>query len=543
MSSKQTPTSRTRFSIRILLILIVALGGLLRFYGHNWGDGLFFHPDEDNMARSISQMSLGNGLHPDFFAYGQFPLYVAYFSYQLVHGLKLELVPFKDAVYLLRYWSGLFSTLTIPLVYLITKRLINRQYGLLAASVVALMPGLIQAAHFGTTESLLTFLYMLIIYLSLRALKFKHILHNAVLLGIAFGLALGIKVSAIYFVLPVGIASLFSLRNRKYFIAFWLIFGLLTLLFTVLASPHSFLDYPAFLSSMRYETSVALGEVKVFYTRQFENSHPFIFQFSKVFPFAVGLVTTALGSLGGLLVFKERKSRTLILFLSFVIALAANGFMFAKWTRFMAPVFPLFAIFTAYALYKIQNKLVVILVLFIAALQGLLFFQIYTHPDTRIMASSWINKNIPDSSYILSETANVVDIPTSTAGRPTRNYKVISFDFYHLDQEEELPEMLIDHLEKADYIFVPSRRLFANLPQNKNRYPILEKYYNALFSGDLGYELVYTQRPSYCRYLGKICNWIELQAEETFSVFDHPTVRVYRKNNVQSSDEYRKLLL
>ena len=163
------------------------------------------------------------------------------------------------------------------------------------------------------------------------------------------------------------------------------------------------------------------------------------------------------------------------------------------------------------------------LILFLSIAQGALLFQLYIQPDTRIAASTWINENIPAESYVLSETANVVDIPVRNENELT----VISFDFYHLDQEPELPEALISHLEKADYIFIPSRRLYANLPQNASSYPILEKYYETLFSGRLGFELIHTQRPYL--YAPRWSKIEETLSEETFSVFDHPTVRIYKK--------------
>ena len=58
----------------------------------------------------------------------------------------------------------------------------------------------------------------------------------------------------------------------------------------------------------------------------------------------------------------------------------------------------------------ISTTSVVVLLLF-SIIPGIIFFGIYARPDSRIQASAWIYKHIPDESYILSETANVVDIP------------------------------------------------------------------------------------------------------------------------------------
>ncbi len=102
---------------------------------------------------------------------------------------------------------------------------------------------------------------------------------------------------------------------------------------------------------------------------------------------------------------------------------------------------------------------------------GLAYLSIYQSPDVRFTASQWIYKNIPENSYILSETANVVDLPikqNSNNQHPiTNNYQYVSFNFYDLDADPQLQQRLKEHLKRADYIFVPSRRIFAN--QNKNK--------------------------------------------------------------------------
>jgi hypothetical protein len=61
-------------SSKVFLGVIVAISLFTRFYGLNWGSGLYFHPDENNMATALSQLSPSN-FNP-LFAYGQFPLYL-----------------------------------------------------------------------------------------------------------------------------------------------------------------------------------------------------------------------------------------------------------------------------------------------------------------------------------------------------------------------------------------------------------------------------------------------------------------------------------
>lgn len=216
---------------------------------------------------------------------------------------------------------------------------------------------------------------------------------------------------------------------------------------------------------------------------------------------------------------------------------------------------------------------------------GVSHLSIYQNPDVRFTASDWIYKNIPSESYILSETANVVDAPFSTSNfqHPTANYNYISFNFYDLDENPLLQLQLKEHLARADYIFIPSRRIFANhycpglssfrgseitkksstdligthlrfarfLADARNdkenvarndakeekcqylrkKYPLLNDYYDKLFSGELGFEKVaeFNSFPKIELFGKTILDFPDEQGEETWTVFDHPVFRIYRK--------------
>ena len=111
-----------------------------------------------------------------------------------------------------------------------------------------------------------------------------------------------------------------------------------------------------------------------------------------------------------------------------------------------------------------------------------------------------------------------------------RNYQAISFNFYDLDESFRLQSELKNHLIKADYIFIPSRRLFANHP--KAYYPLLMDYYDKLFSGKLGFKEIaeFNSYPKICLlFTDKCLTFPDEQAEETWTVFDHPVIRIYKK--------------
>ena len=644
------------FNLKLLLLLLILLiGGFLRFYNLMWGNGYFFHPDENNMAHSISQLNLNNKLNPNFFAYGQFPLYLVYFSYQFTHlpVFSFTDVPYLSAIFFLRFYSAFAGTITILLIYLIFKKITDSSnFAAISALFTALMPALIQNSHFGTTESLLTLFFILIIYLSLKLLSCsqnRKISRLIVLLALTCGLALATKASAAYF-LPTAFLSLIIALKKNYYsfkkaIFLLFLFIILQLVFFILFSPYNLISFKNFWGALNYEAGVANGQIRVFYTRQFEGTAPFLFQMEKIFPYALGWPVFILGNLGFLfllmsniyyLISKKGESASItILIFSFLIYLVPNSFLFAKWTRFIAPIFPFFAIFAAYLLFPIYNLfnriftqiqnssaswrvkeqnhslklktfkfsfLVLVFALCILSLfAGLSFFSIYTSSDSRILSSNWIYDNIPDDSYVLSETGNVVDIPILSSNvKPARrpasplpNYQVVSFDFYHLDENPKLADELVSHLEKADYIFIPSRRIFANHMRFPEKYPLLNRYYNALFDGRLGFELqivinyqgsknaswsnfgvlkvcfnnglqeftnnqqTFTKRveqdtntkqrfntsdPEMQQQAFLICLTGDEKAEETFTVFDHPVIRIYKKTKGLTEAEYGNIL-
>ena len=105
------------FKPRVFL-LILLLTFATRFIGLTWGNGYYFHPDENNMAIALSQLKLSD-LNPHFFAYGQFPLYLGFFS------LKAINIPndFNNSILILRFWSAIFSVLAILVIYFISQKL------------------------------------------------------------------------------------------------------------------------------------------------------------------------------------------------------------------------------------------------------------------------------------------------------------------------------------------------------------------------------------------------------------------------------------
>jgi len=136
-----------------------------------------------------------------------------------------------------------------------------------------------------------------------------------------------------------------------------------------------------------------------------------------------------------------------------------------------------------------------------------------------------------------------------------------TLQLYHDDTPEKRASML-DWLDEADYIIIGSNRLYASIPRLPTRYPLTIAYYQALFSGELGFELVadFTSYPaigpfqfpdteepfpvpsaSY-QYRAAPVSVPLPPAEEAFSVYDHPRVLIFRKTPAYSRARAEEVL-
>src|SRR3989344_545743 len=533
----------------LFIIFILFVGSFLRFYKLDWGGGIYSHPDEYHIAASVSQLSFPHQMHPHFFSYGTLTIYLIYFTQQIINfissALNFQLSTFNSFI-LGRFYSALFSSLTIIIVYKICRSFMERRFSYLAALLVTLTPGLIQQAHFATPESALTFFLFGSLLFIIKFLKQSRILF-LVLASVFLGLALGVKVSSVVFLLPILAGTIVKFFRKPFHLILFIIasFAITIATFAIVA-PYVFLDFPAFRSNLEYEGSLAIGKIPVFYTRQFIDTLPVLFQFEKILPYALGPGILLFGTLGFIylliLSIKNKNLNILLIIISFLSLFILNAFLFAKWTRFIAPTFPFFAIFAAFFLNKLYarnrfvSNLLTIVLLVATFLWTTAFFSIYLRPDVRITASNWIEKNFPENSTILVEGGNMIDIPLKG------NFKRIGFDFYKLEADAQTRSKIATGLEETDYFLIQSRRVFMNHQRLPTLYPKTASFYNSLFDNKLGFEQVQEFHSYPMLELGNFKLEIpDETAEETWSVFDHPVIRIFKKTKQLSKENYEKL--
>lgn len=524
------------------------MGGFLRFYNLNWDSGLSFHPDERNIASAVTKISLFNQLNPGFFAYGGFTIYlyravgeilsfITKDSSWITHWGKINLIG--------RFISAFISTLTIPLVYFAGKRFFLKKIGVIACILVAFSPSLIQTAHFAVTESLLTFF---IIFILLSSLKLKQSsLKNYIKSGFLLGISIAAKTTALSFsVIPVAACILWTKKKTfwKRSLLFLVLLGTAILVFTIFSS-YTFLDWEKFTESMKYESGVATGRLPVPYTLQFTNTFPYLFQLKNLlWQFGSAAILGILGIIWLIFVLRDKKEKKMIVFLVFpVIYFLYVGNWHTKFIRYMVPLLPLIGISAAYFLSKIQNlsiklgRLLTFIIIFSSIVWGLAFFSIYLRPQTRIVASEWIYRNILSGSKIYTEHWDdglPVNLPKSNRGK----YEIEELTIYEPDNSQKI-DYFSEKLSKGNYVILSSRRLWGTLINLEEKYPITSRYYKLLFSGKLGYQKV-AEFSSYPKILGIQIN--DDSSEETFQIYDHPTIFIFKKTKLLSSEEIKSFL-
>ncbi len=531
-------------------MMFLALGALFRFYNINWGSPFYFHPDERNIASSITQLSFPNQMNPHFFAYGSLPIYAIYFAGLITNlfGKFSPYVSFEKAIIIGRFYSALFSLLLIPILFLIMNKLSDKKAGLLTAVLALFSVGFIQFAHFGTFEMWLTFFTVLLFLLIIKYVEEKNSYYT-ILLGLVFGILVATKVSHLA-LLPLPLfAIIFTLAKQKKGTKLYkklfallrdlLLFFIASSLLYVITNPFVILDRTSFLSSMNYESTVALGTLKVFYTGGFLDTIPVLFQFLHVYPFLLNPLNTIIFIPAFFyILYKSIKNKNIffLLLTSFYLLLFfSQAVLYVRWTRYMVPTLPfaylIIAITISDFLQTVKKRLsikylVVGIFVFLNFLFAFSYFVIaFVEPDTRIAASHVAATTMPLQAHILSEMYDLGIVPFNNYFR-----NITLFNFYDLDNNspEFTPKALEANLQAADYIILPSQRLLRSRLKDKKDFPKANAFYTSLVNGELGYKKIYeTPCDIFCKitYLGNPV----FAFEETASVFDRPSVFIYQK--------------
>lgn len=559
----------SRFRIYLCLTSVIIIGGFFRLYAVNWDSFGAFHPDERNISWAVTRINFFSQMDPKFFAYGGLPIYLyRALGEGVVYVTKNPtwLYDWGHIAVIGRYVSGILSTISLVLMFLVGASYFSPTIGLLATTFLAFSPWAIQQAHFQTTETMLVFFVLLITYIS-HSIFVKPTVKNILKVGLIWGLAMAAKTTSLLFgAIPLAalwipvldkqlrVKTVWNILGKR--ILFSLLLGATTAIIFFCFSPYTILDYQRFNESMLYESGVALGRFTVPYTLQFLHTTPYLYNSLTMLWQAgplvivglaglIALILSVIPDLIGDLPFFKRNTNTdsrlrgndksTVIFLIFpIVYFGWVGTWFAKFARYNVPFLPFVTIAAAWFCIscikrsRIPGLAFTAILLITTIIWGFANWTAYLRPQTKITATHWIVEHIPTNATIYTEHWNdglPLDLPAQAGLPRVPSYYRELLTVYDVPDDDTKRIYYADKLSVGDYIILSTRRIWATMPGLGEKYPVTSIFYKKLLDGTLGYTEV-SRFTSYPQLFGVQIN--DDTAEESIQVFDHPTVRIFQ---------------
>ena len=562
-SDAAPPLSRGARAFETLLLALLIVGVICRFYGLNWDEGAMLHPDERFITDVVTKIGLPSSwsqwfdatrspLNPDnikgtHYVYGQWPLLLG----KLValasgRGDAPSLVP------ILRGLSALFDTFTIGLTWLWARRVLPRPWPLFAATLVAVTALHVQQSHYFTVDNFAAFWILASVWAATRWQNSGRA-REALLAGACVGLALSCKISAIFVALPLLLILIYGARK---FPARQSIAGALGLIVVALLffrvfnamafrGEWGFFDWrfdARFAGDLAQQAAITRGEVDVPFNVQWIGRAPWLFSARNLGFWGYGWGILISGALGIVLVWWEtmrRKRDKLSIKPSYSLLVAAmfclflfgvQGAEFSKFTRYFLPMTPFLALLSAEFWRRAARRrwlhIGAVLTAIFTALWCVAVTSVYGRQNTRLAASEWIRNHIAPGTPVANETPWDDELPISWLAAGDGQLKRLTLNSYDTDTPQKRDDLL-KTLDEAQWIFQSSGRSWQNIPRWQQKWPMTSALYFALWSGELGFTLE-REWTSYPR-LGPL-QFPDDDAEEALSVYDHPRVLLWKKN-------------
>ena len=346
----------------------------------------------------------------------------------------------------------------------------------------------------------------------------------------------------------------------------------------IVTQPYALLDPIRFFGQIGTESLVARGGLDYPYTRQYADTLPFIYPIAQSSIWGMSLPLGIFAWLGSaLFVWRWWRKRDwndgFILSWAFVYFLIV-GAQYAKYLRYLLPLLPFLFLMAANCVWQIANGrwrvsrftaycslFAVCCLLFTSFIYSLSFVSLYSREHPWLTISKWIYANVPPNATIaLEHWDDVLPVPMQI-GEVTRapgEYNMLTLPMYDEDNAAKL-ETLVNALSESDYVILATQRLSAPITRLPQRYPMSSRYYHLLFNGQLGFDLaahaingialdgvvIADNRfdgmlPPTLRSDALVWNWG--YADESFTVYDHPSPLVFKKTRPLSRDELKNLL-
>lgn len=396
-----------------------------------------------------------------------------------------------------RYLTILFALGSIIMLYFLGKKILSSSAGLLAAFFLSINYLHTLHSHFTTPDVPVTFCLLLSILLALNISRSKIIIY--ILAGANLGFAFATKYTGALAIVPILLVIFFNhcQKNNWQFLKIlktsYLIFNLKLLFFLLSAliihtifNPFFFNDLNLVYKSLFFETGSAKMGV------DWAGQHDYFFLNIQYYLKSLlnwnGTFITIIAYIAlliSLIKIKKKNSKDIFgISIFFIIILVTLSSVRLHWSRWAVPLLPLICLIAAFGLInfcnylknKINYKKILLLfyILFILIISLPSFFLSYVGglsfqtKSTSEKMAEYIEQNIPENSYIISDTI-FLDINKT------------KYQFEEKGEGSDLYKKSIAQYtnEGVDYLIIkPERFYFAN--QQPDIYQNIISFHNVL---------------------------------------------------------------
>ena len=571
---------------KFILSVIFVFAFSLRLVGINWDSGYLFHPDEraimmhgyDLSFSSLRSLDFFNSeistLNPRWFNYGSLPVYFVkivsifsnFFSSSSIYDLRIPL----------RIFSALIDSITVIFLYKFSRIVLNKNWSLLVSFLGSISLINIQNSHFFTTDIFITNFSLLILYFSYKNIYALTIIRT-IFLAFLFALGMAFKFSFITLLIPISISFFISLRINQNKISD-LFLNLIAFIFSFfififIFQPYMFLDFSTYLSHVNEQSKMVRGILDFPYTRQYYETKSFIYPLIQIFKWGLGPLLSTICFLGFfyflIISIKNKSLFGLLIFAWIIPYFLINGSFQVKFTRYFLPMIPLLIFFGVIFIKFIEDRFIskkniskkikyfILILLLVPSIHFTLSYinGIYLTEHPAYKAATWLSDNSDKKEVIVQEHWEE-SIPRLSG----LNLAHERLEMYNPDTPEKF-QKIFQQLSDSDYYVLYSNRLYATIPRLEDRYPGSKLFYEKIFNGDFGFNVVNYQKQSMnlfgINYSENYFQRIDIEkpnilsdhetkfsininlgwSDESFSVYDHPNVIILRNDKNYSQEK------
>lgn len=476
-----------------------------------------------------------------------------------------------------RLMSALVDTATVAAVFLLARELGDRRTGLLAAALQALTVLHIQYSHFLGSEPWVAFFVTVVAWGAVRLARHRGGWPTRLVTAVALGLAIGSKLSGIAGAVAPLVAALvtmgpdlnavFRSRVRPGLFARiwrtaepWLVMAVVSVVAYRIAQPYDFEAGISLVFNERFQSDIEYlqdinGGGNWPWVQPLVGATPLLHPLEQLFWWGMGPGLALAGLFGCVRAVRrfmagERFWAVPLAVVGAYLVLVAMQFYAI--VRYLQPAYPILTALAGCGLIAawrwacscVETKLIVSLairamVLLSVALTvfwALAFVNgVYGRDNARLAAGDWMVENLAKGSVVSHQSW---DDPLPW-GRSSPFEQVTLEPFSFGGDTPERIELLIQGLNQVDYVIESSNKFYDSLPNTPARFPQMTRYYETLFDGSLGFELVarFNNPPS---LFGLTID--DSGAEEAFTLYDHPTVLIWEKTDRYKQSRAYELL-